>query len=217
MARLAPAYYLVDGTVPRSKLADTLAAVNRLCEAQGLQVGYVFHAGDGNLHPFILIPDPHDQALLARVLAVGHAFMQLCADQDGSITGEHGVGSEKRQFMPLMYNADELAVMADIKQVFDPTNLLNPGKILPATANAILWIARISESADQRIAAIRTRMAARPHRARTQDAADFIRRVRGCAPADPRARRRHQVGRACRRCPPPLHRQLARHQGLLAG
>ncbi|MGQ9841051.1 MAG: FAD-binding oxidoreductase, partial [Anaerolineae bacterium] len=131
MARLAPAYYLVDGTVPRSKLAETLAEVNRLCEAEGLRVGYVFHAGDGNLHPFILIPDPQDKALLARVMRVGEAFMKFCADQGGSITGEHGVGSEKRQFMPLMYNADELAVMREIKEVFDPDNLLNPGKILP--------------------------------------------------------------------------------------
>ncbi len=131
MARLAPAYYLVDGTVPRSKLAETLAQVNRLCEARDLQVGYVFHAGDGNLHPFILIPDPKDAALMARVHDVGKEFMQLCAAQDGSITGEHGVGSEKRSFMPLMYAPDELAVMAEIKQVFDPKNLLNPGKILP--------------------------------------------------------------------------------------
>ncbi|MGC8779249.1 MAG: FAD-binding oxidoreductase [Anaerolineae bacterium] len=131
MARLAPAYYLVDGTVPRSRLAETLAAVNQLCEAEGLQVGYVFHAGDGNLHPFILIPDPNDKALLDRVMRVGQAFMQLCADQGGSITGEHGVGSEKRQFMPLMYNADELAAMREIKEVFDPRNLLNPGKIFP--------------------------------------------------------------------------------------
>ncbi len=132
MARLAPAYYLVDGTVPRSRLAEALAEVNRLCDAQGLRVGYVFHAGDGNLHPFILIPDPADRELMARVLGVGRDFMQLCADSSGSITGEHGVGSEKRAFMPLMYSPDELAVMAEIKQVFDPQNLLNPGKILPA-------------------------------------------------------------------------------------
>ncbi len=131
MARLAPAYYLVDGTTPRSRLAETLAAVNRLCEAEGLRVGYVFHAGDGNLHPFILIPDPTDQALLGRVWRVGEAFMRLCVEQGGSITGEHGVGSEKRQYMPLMYNPDELAVMVEIKQLFDPHDRLNPGKIFP--------------------------------------------------------------------------------------
>ncbi len=131
MARLAPAYYLVDGTVPRSRLAETLAAINRLCEAEGLRVGYVFHAGDGNLHPFILIPDPTDPALLARVWRVGEAFMRLCVEQGGSITGEHGVGSEKRHYMPLMYTPDELAVMAEIKWLFDPHDRLNPGKIFP--------------------------------------------------------------------------------------
>ncbi|MCX7706446.1 MAG: FAD-binding protein, partial [Anaerolineae bacterium] len=151
MARLAPAYYLVDGTVPRSKLAETLAAVNQLCEAEGLRVGYVFHAGDGNLHPFILIPDPKDKALLERVMRVGQAFMQFCADQGGSITGEHGVGSEKRQFMPLMYNADELAVMREIKETFDPQNILNPGKILPNQRVSESANQRISESANQRI------------------------------------------------------------------
>lgn len=180
MARLAPAYYLVDGTVPRSKLADVLAAVNRLCDAQGLQVGYVFHAGDGNLHPFILIPDPHDQALLARVLAVGRDFMQLCADENGSITGEHGVGSEKRPFMPLMYNADELAVMADIKQVFDPKNLLNPGKILPATGECDPLDRpnqRVSESANRGNTQV---YGSTPAPSTTQDASDFI---RACAAA----------------------------------
>ncbi len=131
MARLTPAYYLVDGTVPRSQLAETLAEVNRLCQAQGLRVGYVFHAGDGNLHPFILIPDPADKELVARVMGVGQAFMQWCADHDGSITGEHGVGMEKRQYMTLMYSPKDLQLMRDIKEVFDPANLLNPGKVIP--------------------------------------------------------------------------------------
>ncbi len=171
MARLAPAYYLVDGTVPRSRLAETLAEVNRLCEAEGLRVGYVFHAGDGNLHPFILIPDPQDKALLARVMRVGEAFMKFCADQNGSITGEHGVGSEKRQFMPLMYNADELAVMREIKEVFDPDNLLNPGKILPNEGTGKSANRQISERRNPQSPIPNTQYLARsPH-----DAADFIR------------------------------------------
>ncbi len=131
MARLAPAYYLVDGTVPRSVLAATLAEINAVVEAADLRVGYVFHAGDGNLHPFILIPDPADPALMARVLAVGHDVMRICVEKGGSITGEHGVGSEKRHYMPLMYAYDELDVMQQIKDVFDPGRLLNPGKIFP--------------------------------------------------------------------------------------
>jgi D-lactate dehydrogenase (cytochrome) len=131
MARLAPAYYLVDGTVPRSKLAATLAEINAVVEANSFRVGYVFHAGDGNLHPFILIEDPHDAELMQRILAAGHQVMEICVAKGGSVTGEHGVGSEKRQYMLLMYSADELDVLLEIKDVFDPRNLLNPGKIFP--------------------------------------------------------------------------------------
>jgi len=132
VARLAPAYYLLDGTVPRSKLAAALAAINRLCEASALRVGYVFHAGDGNLHPFILIPDPQDNDLMQRIHTVGHHIMQLCVEMGGSITGEHGVGSEKNEFMPLMYTPAELVTMREIKEIFDPRNILNPGKIFPS-------------------------------------------------------------------------------------
>jgi D-lactate dehydrogenase (cytochrome) len=131
MARLAPAYYLVDGTVPRSKLAATLVGVNQICEAADLRVGYVFHAGDGNLHPFILVERPSDRALVEHVIETGRAILALCVSYDGSITGEHGVGIEKREFMPLMYSPDELDVMREIKAVFDPRELLNPGKIFP--------------------------------------------------------------------------------------
>ncbi|MBK9714970.1 MAG: FAD-binding protein [Kouleothrix sp.] len=131
MARLAPAYYLVDGTVPRSKLAATLAGVNQICEAADLRVGYVFHAGDGNLHPFILVERPADRALVQHVIEAGRAILALCVSYDGSITGEHGVGIEKRQFMPLMYSPAELDAMREIKAVFDPRELLNPDKIFP--------------------------------------------------------------------------------------
>ncbi len=131
IARLAPAFYLVDGTVPRSKLAVTLAGVNQICERYDLRVGYVFHAGDGNLHPLILIEDPKDQILLQRVIDAGRDIVQLCVDAEGSITGEHGVGIEKRAFMPLMYTPAEMDAMKDIKAVFDPHQLLNPEKIFP--------------------------------------------------------------------------------------
>lgn len=134
MARLSPAYYLVDGTVPRSKLAATLAGVNQICDAADLRVGYVFHAGDGNLHPFILIERPNDAALIEHVVATGREILALCVSYGGSITGEHGVGIEKRAFMPLMYSETELDIMRNIKQVFDPTELLNPGKIIPPRA-----------------------------------------------------------------------------------
>ncbi len=136
IARIAPAYYPVDGTVPRSKLAGTLAAINRICASLGLSVAYVLHAGDGNLHPHIFIDDPADPALIARVLEAGQQVMAWCVSQGGSITGEHGVGTEKRNGMPLMYSADELAAMQEIKEIFDPRCLLNPGKIFPTEVPA---------------------------------------------------------------------------------
>ncbi len=129
MARLSPGYLLLDGTVPRSKLASTLTAITRVCEEKQLQVAYVFHAGDGNLHPFILIADPEDEALLKRVVETGAQIMKICVDEGGSITGEHGIGTGKRPFMHLMYNDDEIRAMLDVKEVFDPQEILNPGKV----------------------------------------------------------------------------------------
>jgi D-lactate dehydrogenase (cytochrome) len=134
IARLAPFYYLVDGTVPRSKLAAALAETNRICKAHHLRVVYVFHAGDGNLHPLILIDDLKDKELIARIIRAGGEIMKLCIGYDGSITGEHGVGIEKRAYMPLMYSTDELQAMQDIKGIFDPRHLLNPEKIFPPNA-----------------------------------------------------------------------------------
>ena len=131
ISRLAPAYYTVDITVPRSRLTEMLAEVNKICEHYGLRAGHVFHAGDGNLHPLILIPDPHDHQLVETVHHAGRETVELCIRKDGSITGEHGVGIEKRQYMPLMFSDIELSAMLDVKHVFDPGSLLNPGKIFP--------------------------------------------------------------------------------------
>jgi D-lactate dehydrogenase (cytochrome) len=130
LARLAPNFYLVDITVPRSRLADTLAAVNQICEHYGLTLGHVFHAGDGNLHPCISF-DARDLAVKAKVFQACEAIVKQCIERDGSITGEHGVGIEKRAYMPMMYTGAELAAMTEIKAIFDPKTLLNPGKILP--------------------------------------------------------------------------------------
>ncbi len=130
IAQISPAYLIVDGTVPRSKLAATLGAINGICIRHDLRVGYVFHAGDGNLHPLIMF-DPSDADMVRRVHLAGDEVMALCVAQGGTITGEHGVGSEKQQYMTLMYNAGELQSMRDIKQVFDPRGLMNPAKIIP--------------------------------------------------------------------------------------
>ncbi len=135
MARLAPAYLLVDGTVPRSSLAKALELSNQICEKYDLQVGYVFHAGDGNLHPFILT-NPNDPQHLHRAHKAGGEFLQAVVSLGGSITGEHGVGIEKRPYISLMYSDTELSVMRDIKQVLDPQALLNPNKIFPPEENS---------------------------------------------------------------------------------
>jgi len=131
MARLAPAYLTLDGTVPRSKLAPTLTEINQICERFAIRVAYVFHAGDGNIHPFLLISDLSDRELMERVHAAGREILETCVRLNGTITGEHGVGIEKRAYMPLLYNNDELNAMREIKEVFDSRNILNPGKVFP--------------------------------------------------------------------------------------
>jgi D-lactate dehydrogenase (cytochrome) len=131
LARMAPSYCTIDATVPRSRLAETLLAVNDICERLNLRVGHVFHAGDGNLHPIILVDDPDDEALIARIREAGRQISALCVQMGGSITGEHGVGIEKRDYMTLQYGPADIAAMVDVKDVFDPARLLNPGKVLP--------------------------------------------------------------------------------------
>ena len=129
-ARVAPAWLNLDCTVPRSKLAQTLGAINRIGNELRLVIGYAFHAGDGNLHPNVFY-DPTDEAQAHRAHQAAGRIMAMCVEARGSITGEHGVGIEKRDYMPLMFNADELRTFREIKQVFDPNNRLNPGKIFP--------------------------------------------------------------------------------------
>lgn len=138
MSRLSPSFYLVDVTVPRSRLADMLTEVNAVCDRHALTAGHVFHAGDGNLHPIILCDD-RDKALMERVFTACDEIIQLCVDRKGSITGEHGVGIEKRRYMPAMYSGAELAAMLDLKAIFDPNTLLNPGKVFPDTVPAATY------------------------------------------------------------------------------
>jgi glycolate oxidase subunit GlcD len=130
MARISPARYPADIAVPRSKLAEMIAGVNRICAAYALRVGYLFHAGDGNLHPSIFF-DPRDGDMVKRMHQAVREVMELCVQKGGSITGEHGVGLEKQPFMPLMFTPGELVAMREVKDIFDPHALLNPGKIFP--------------------------------------------------------------------------------------
>ncbi|GHO74944.1 lactate dehydrogenase [Ktedonobacter sp. SOSP1-85] len=132
VTRLSPSYYTVDVTVPRSRLAETLSEVNQIIERHNLRAGHLLHAGDGNLHPMILVPEPGNPELMHRVHMAGRDMVQCCVEKGGSLSGEHGIGIEKREFMTLMHKPHELMAMWDIKQAFDPKNILNPGKLFPS-------------------------------------------------------------------------------------
>lgn len=130
VGRLAPSKVTMDGVIPRTRVAEVLARITRIAADYGLRVANVFHAGDGNLHPIILF-DERDPAQVTRVLEAGGAILRVCVEAGGSITGEHGVGIEKREHMALMYSAADLAAMATVRAVFDPTGRMNPEKLFP--------------------------------------------------------------------------------------
>jgi glycolate oxidase len=130
--RISPAYMVMDGVIPRTKLPYVLRRVNEIVAAYALRVGNVFHAGDGNLHPNILY-DPRIPGEEERVVAAGAEIMKLCADVGGSISGEHGIGLEKADFMPFVFSPADLALMQRIKAAFNPGTLCNPGKIFPTS------------------------------------------------------------------------------------
>ena len=132
MGRLSPNYYVQDGVIPRTKLPQTLRAVLEIGRRHGFQVGNVFHAGDGNLHPAILF-DARDREQFARVVTASNEMMKFCLEMGGSITGEHGVGMEKRDLMPLLFSPDDLDAMAKVKNVFNPRGTLNPEKMFPSS------------------------------------------------------------------------------------
>jgi glycolate oxidase len=144
LGRQFPSYYLQDGVVPRTALPKVLAAIERLSQEHGLAVANVFHAGDGNLHPLILYragePGVND-----RVQALGAAILKLCIEAGGSISGEHGVGSDKRCYMDWMFNADDQATMLLVRRAFDPDGLANPGKIFPTPKTCGESLARLVE------------------------------------------------------------------------
>jgi glycolate oxidase len=132
LARLAPTCYIVDGCVPRTRLPEALRQTIAIGERYGLTIANMAHAGDGNLHPAIPF-DINDATVCQRVMACGREILRMCVDLGGTITGEHGVGVEKQNDMPLMFSATDLAVMQRVKQLIDPDQLCNPGKIFPAS------------------------------------------------------------------------------------
>jgi glycolate oxidase subunit GlcD len=130
VARLRPSVWVEDGTVPRNRLAEALARLREIARREDLQVGYLFHAGDGNFHPLILFDD-RNQDEWNKVRAAGGEMLKACVDLGGTITGEHGVGLDKLPFMEYQFDPAALEVMAELKLVFDPGNSFNPGKMIP--------------------------------------------------------------------------------------
>ncbi len=129
--RISPAYMVMDGVIPRTRLPEVLKKVNEIAAAHGLRVGNVFHAGDGNLHPNILY-DPRVPGEEARVVEAGGEILKLCAAVGGSISGEHGIGLEKIDYMSLIFTEADLGFMRELREAFNPRGLCNPGKIFPS-------------------------------------------------------------------------------------
>jgi glycolate oxidase len=130
IGRISPDYLCMDGTIPTSRLPEVLHRIGQMSESYGLQVANIFHAGDGNLHPLIMF-NANDPASFAKAEAFGADILTLCVEVGGCLTGEHGVGIEKRDLMTTQFSPAELNQMRRIKSAFDPDWLLNPAKVFP--------------------------------------------------------------------------------------
>ncbi len=130
MGRVSPDYYCMDGTIPRGQLATVLARIEELSAEYDLRVANVFHAGDGNLHPLVLY-DGNKPGDLEKAEELGAEILKLCVSVGGVLSGEHGIGVEKRDLMPCMFTDDDLDLQEEIRDAFDPDQQLNPGKVYP--------------------------------------------------------------------------------------
>ena len=130
MGRVARNYYVQDGVIPRTRLAEVLARIDELADESGLRVANVFHAGDGNLHPLVCY-DATRAGETGRAAELARSILQVCVDAGGSITGEHGVGLDKKDAMPLMFADADLDAFQRLRCAFDPAGLANPGKVMP--------------------------------------------------------------------------------------
>jgi len=146
IGRLTPDYYTVDGVVPRTKLPATLARIQAISRESGFRIANVFHAGDGNLHPLILW-DSDVVGAEERVIDAGAEIMQVCAAAGGSLSGEHGIGMEKKDLMPLIFSQADVAQMQRIKDAFDPDGLCNPDKVFPTAGRFMELFARRGKAA----------------------------------------------------------------------
>lgn len=135
VGKIAKAYYTHDGVVPRSRVPEAIRRIGAICERLGLRVANVCHAGDGNLHPLLLF-DSDDEGERQRVHQAGVEILTMCVEFGGALTGEHGVGLEKRALLPLVFNADDLEQMDAVRRVFDPEGVCNPGKALVGESSA---------------------------------------------------------------------------------
>ena len=132
VGRLSPDFIVQDGVVPRRRLGEALRRIGEMSREAGLRVANVFHAGDGNLHPLILF-DGREPGALQRAEALAGRILEMCVEMGGSITGEHGVGVEKRDYLPAMFSADEIDCMSRLRAAFDPLGIANPGKMFPSS------------------------------------------------------------------------------------
>src|SRR4051812_39105434 len=130
MGRVSPHYYVQDSVIPRTRLPEVLERIESLSREYGLQVGNVFHAGDGNLHPLVCY-DGHTEGEAERAEELAGEIVRACVEAGGSITGEHGVGVDKKKYMPQMYGEPDLAAFQKLRCAFDPDGLANPGKVMP--------------------------------------------------------------------------------------
>jgi glycolate oxidase len=131
VGRLSPDFIVQDGVVPRQRLGEALRHIQQMSREAGIRVANVFHAGDGNLHPLILF-DGRESGALQRAEALAGKILKMCVAMGGSLTGEHGLGMEKRDFLPDMFNADEIDCMKRVRAAFDPLGISNPGKMFPS-------------------------------------------------------------------------------------
>jgi glycolate oxidase len=132
LGRISPNYYVQDGVIPRTRLPEMLEFIEQVSAEYQLRIGNIFHAGDGNLHPLLMF-DARDKDQVVRVTQAARDIMAKCVEMGGALTGEHGVGIEKRDLMPLIFSADDLDLMHRLKAVFNPQGTLNPGKVLPTS------------------------------------------------------------------------------------
>jgi len=130
LGRLAPCNYVLDGVIPRTKLPQTLRRIQEIGRQYGFNIGNIFHAGDGNLHPIVLY-DPRNKAQFERALQASAEIIRYCVEVGGALTGEHGVGMEKSELMPLLFSDADFDLMRRVHDAFNPGCALNPGKIFP--------------------------------------------------------------------------------------